>query len=246
VVDLAVASLDHNEGRLERARERIEHARTLLEQCGDRRGAALALTNLGSTACAARDYTAAAGYLARSLSIASEMGEPTGIALVLDAFATLATVQGQSSRALRLAGAAAALREEAQLQLLPAAQRRLEAQLEPARRALSRTAGDVFRAGRAFRLSEAVAEALAVAQERSSTSAAHGRHGLSRREMEVVALVGRGYTNRQIAEELVIGEATVATHLMHIRTKLDVVSRAQVAAWAARHGILDEHWQTLS
>jgi DNA-binding CsgD family transcriptional regulator/sugar lactone lactonase YvrE len=54
---------------------------------------------------------------------------------------------------------------------------------------------------------------------------------LSRREQEVAALVVDGLTNREIAQRLFLSERTVDAHLEHIREKLRVNSRAQVAAW---------------
>jgi len=54
---------------------------------------------------------------------------------------------------------------------------------------------------------------------------------LSRREREVAALVAEGLTNRQIGERLFISERTVDGHLEHVREKLAVNSRAQIAAW---------------
>jgi DNA-binding CsgD family transcriptional regulator/sugar lactone lactonase YvrE len=58
-----------------------------------------------------------------------------------------------------------------------------------------------------------------------------GKAGLSRREREVAALVADGLTNREIAERLFISERTADGHLEHIREKLGVNNRAQVAAW---------------
>jgi non-specific serine/threonine protein kinase len=58
---------------------------------------------------------------------------------------------------------------------------------------------------------------------------------LSRREREVVALLARGYTNRQIAEELVISERTADGHVANILGKLGFKTRAQVAVWAVDH-----------
>jgi DNA-binding CsgD family transcriptional regulator/sugar lactone lactonase YvrE len=59
-----------------------------------------------------------------------------------------------------------------------------------------------------------------------------GRQGaLSRREMEVAGLVAEGLTNRAIAERMFIAERTVDGHLEHIREKLGVNSRTQVATW---------------
>lgn len=52
---------------------------------------------------------------------------------------------------------------------------------------------------------------------------------LTRREKEVAALVARGLTNRQIAQELVISERTVDHHVANILKKLGLHSREQVA-----------------
>jgi DNA-binding NarL/FixJ family response regulator len=63
---------------------------------------------------------------------------------------------------------------------------------------------------------------------------------LSEREKEVLVLVARGMTNRQIATELVLSENTVRNHLSHILDKLDFSRRSQVAAYAAQRGLLTE------
>jgi adenylate cyclase len=57
---------------------------------------------------------------------------------------------------------------------------------------------------------------------------------LSVREREVAALIARGLTNRQIAEQLVISERTAEGHLEHIREKLGVRNRAEVAVWVVQ------------
>ncbi len=61
---------------------------------------------------------------------------------------------------------------------------------------------------------------------------------LSPREREVATLIGRGYTNRHIADELSISVATVERHTANIFNKLGVHSRSQVAVWAAGEGLL--------
>ena len=55
---------------------------------------------------------------------------------------------------------------------------------------------------------------------------------LTKREREVAAYVAEGLTNRDIADRLVISDRTVESHVEHIRNKLGVRSRAQVATWA--------------
>jgi len=70
--------------------------------------------------------------------------------------------------------------------------------------------------------------------------AAVGR--LTKRETEVLMLVAQGGTNRQLAEQLAISEATVRTHMTKILAKLNLTSRTQAALYALRQGIaaLDE------
>src|SRR5687767_15852359 len=55
---------------------------------------------------------------------------------------------------------------------------------------------------------------------------------LTRREREVVDLLARGTTNREIAEALVISERTVENHVSNVLGKLGLETRAQVAVWA--------------
>lgn len=60
---------------------------------------------------------------------------------------------------------------------------------------------------------------------------------LSGREMEILRLVARGLTNQEIAEELVISERTVRTHVSHILEKLHLANRTQAALYALREGL---------
>jgi NarL family two-component system response regulator LiaR len=60
---------------------------------------------------------------------------------------------------------------------------------------------------------------------------------LSPREREVLQLIARGHSNRQIARHLAIGEQTVKTHVRSILTKLDLQDRLQAAIFAIRHRV---------
>jgi NarL family two-component system response regulator LiaR len=59
---------------------------------------------------------------------------------------------------------------------------------------------------------------------------------LTEREMEVLRLIAQGRSNRQIAEELVIAELTVRTHVSNILSKLHLASRTQAALYALKEG----------
>lgn len=63
---------------------------------------------------------------------------------------------------------------------------------------------------------------------------------LSKREREVLALVARGLTNRQIAERLYVSDHTVRNHVSNILNKLGLSRRVEAATYAVREGIVDE------
>ncbi|GII81548.1 DNA-binding response regulator [Sphaerisporangium rufum] len=64
------------------------------------------------------------------------------------------------------------------------------------------------------------------------------RRTLSRRELDVLTLIARGATNREVAAKLFITEATVKTHLLHVFAKLGVKDRAAAVAAAYEAGLL--------
>ena len=58
---------------------------------------------------------------------------------------------------------------------------------------------------------------------------------LTEREREVIALVAKGYTNKQIAEDLSVTEKTARNHVSHILEKLGLSRRSEAAAYAVEH-----------
>jgi non-specific serine/threonine protein kinase len=178
------------------------------------------------------------------LELYRQTGDRQAIARCLDGLAALAASQGRLERAARLFGAGQALREAIGVSLMPPDRVEHDRGVAEARLALGEAAYQAaWAAGRALPLGEAIDEALAPLAPAPPTSpaAAPGPAAspLTAREREIAALIGRGLTSRAIAGALVLSERTVDNHADNIRGKLGLRSRAEIAAWAARQGLLD-------
>ena len=121
------------------ARELYGQGLAIFRELGDRWGIAGTLADLGSMAREERDFSAAHSLYRESLKIFQELEHKRGIARLLECFACVAAAQYHSERALRLAGAAAALRQNIGAPLTPAEKAKLEANLKCTRPGLSET-----------------------------------------------------------------------------------------------------------
>jgi non-specific serine/threonine protein kinase len=191
------------------------------------------------------DGPRAAELFREGLALLDTIRAQYGIVACLVGLAGVAGAQGQPDRAARLCGAEQALRSLLGTSVIfdnaP-----LRRGLTAARAALGEGRFDALAAeGQAMSRDEVVAYALT-----ADNAVARPDHGAERRaeplpsalltprEREVAALIARGFTNRQIAATLVITPRTADTHVRNILTKLELHSRAQVAAWATAHGLL--------
>jgi predicted ATPase/DNA-binding CsgD family transcriptional regulator len=234
----------------------------ILREIDSRPEIARCLAGLGRVALDQGDTYEARGHLAESIRLSQFTGARIGVARGLEAFATLAVQEGRADRAVLLAAAAAALREQAGLPPLSGA--RAEQYRAPARSLGDMAVRRLWAQGLAMTADAAVALAAEPAGLGGPVGgpvgglvggaaggsagpvggAADGGAGswpvtaappgtLTPREREIVALVVAGRSNKAIAEELFISPATAARHIANILAKLGFTSRTQVAAWAA-------------
>uniref|UniRef100_A0A7C2B4N9 Tetratricopeptide repeat protein n=1 Tax=Thermomicrobium roseum TaxID=500 RepID=A0A7C2B4N9_THERO len=238
------------EGNYALAETYFSEARAIYRTLGRTHNLAWSLRGLGYAVLARGDLFHAHELLREGLMLERELGATPSLAACLSGLAGLAGIGGDPWRAARLFGAAEALLERIGAKLEPADrldQGRLIAQVSTC---LSASAwSEAWQEGRSLPLDLAIAEALAVpAPELASTEPVERprvhrprqglRHGsLTPREQEVARLVARGLSNREIATQLFITEKTVANHIEHIMTKLNLRSRTQIAVWAVQHGL---------
>jgi HD-GYP domain-containing protein (c-di-GMP phosphodiesterase class II) len=101
-------------------------------------------------------------------------------------------------------------------------------------------------AARAGRLDVEAVDAVLGAAGHQLPRRRDGMSGLTAREVEVLILLARGLSNRQIAERLVIAPKTAGNHVEHIYTKIDASNRAAAAMFAVQHGLLPEERAALT
>jgi len=142
------------------AQAKYERALAILRGLGDRWAVALTLVDLGELMAAQGEPRVGLGMLAQALGLARELGYRLGIARVLDAFARSAARRGQAQRALRLAGAADAIRAALRAPRFQNEEVALARELDPARQALGAAASAVAMEGRSMSMENAIEYAL--------------------------------------------------------------------------------------
>jgi DNA-binding CsgD family transcriptional regulator/Tfp pilus assembly protein PilF len=225
-----------------RAEQLLGESLALARSAGDQVLVPRALVNLGHTALRSGNRRRAEDLVRESLRLLREVGDRGLIGTGLDNLAIAATDAADHARAIRLFGAVQGLSEAMDLPFPPFdhAISGHDVSVAACRAALGAAESDAgWAAGRALSLEQAIALALGedptATATRTKAPASPG--GLTRREIQITALVATGLSNREIGERLVIGERTVDTHLTNIMTKLDLHRRVQITAWAIAHGL---------
>jgi non-specific serine/threonine protein kinase len=235
------ARLERQRGNDREAVGLFERSVALFRELGADHNLANSLANLGHTALTLGALQESTAYFTESLELRQSLGNTLGIAECLEGFAALASTAGRPRRAARLYGAAEALRETTGAPLIEADRAEHEHQVGVIRKRLGvHTFATEWAAGRATSPEDAARFALRAssADDPDANASRMGRSVLTRREIEVAALVARGLTNRQAADELLVAPRTIETHLEHIFVKLGAQTRAEVAAWAVRQDLL--------
>jgi predicted ATPase/DNA-binding CsgD family transcriptional regulator len=229
---------EHFTGRFEESCARYERSVELCRAAGYRSVAARSLQQLGKSRLELGDIRGARSALEEALPTCLELGDRWVVPVVMTGFAGVAARTGRPRRALRLAGVARSLCEAGQFSMPVPVDTELERWLAPARNQLGSAAAQIMAEGQGMSLAEAVSYALADGPEEAWHSGP--RRTLTRRELEVAALVAQGLTNRRIADQLYLSVRTVDTHVDHILAKLGFSTRTQLAAWAYESGLAPE------
>jgi predicted ATPase/DNA-binding CsgD family transcriptional regulator len=225
----AAASL----GRMGEARVSLEEALALHRLNVDRDGIEVTLRGLAQHLLDQGEASGARTLLAESLALAHEGGDQLEMARALEGLVGTA-VTTDPRRAVRLAAAATTLRKALRAISYPKDRERLDDWLEVAHSRLGQPAYEMaWNQGQALSPEQAVHLGL----EEANHTPGVASDPLSTREQEVAQLVARGCTNREIAEQLVIAPRTADTHVGNILSKLNLHSRAELAAWAVTHGL---------
>jgi non-specific serine/threonine protein kinase len=231
-----------------RALERYHASLTMFREQGSPLGVAEVLQGMGRVAYSQGDAVHAAAYHQEGLGLLKDLGINQIIALCLEGLAAAAGSLGWPERAAWLFGAAEHLREMIAIPLSPAYRAAYDHDLAAARAGLDAVAWAAnWAAGRALPLDQAIAEACRMPLDAAAGSmpapaqpaGAAGEPHLTPRERQVIALIARGYSNRMIADALVIAERTAEIHVGNILGKLGFTSRAQAAAYAVAQGLAD-------
>ena len=216
-------------GDLARAAELLEESLPVYLELADPVKRMEVLHSAGAIALERGDIERADDYFWRSLEACPEASEPS--TYTVEGLAIVAAHTGEPKRALLLGTAVATQLRKWRIRREPFWERHVDTAMAIARAALSaQAAREATEAGERMTLVRAIAYSL------REPVADNDDSPLSQREMDVAMLTAEGLTNREIAVRLSISERTVETHLLHIRTKLDLRTRAQVAAWAVEQG----------
>jgi predicted ATPase/DNA-binding CsgD family transcriptional regulator/DNA-binding XRE family transcriptional regulator len=234
-----VGEVAYRRGDYRMARFHIERSLARAREFGDPWRIAFAAGPLGYVLVAQGEYELARAIWIQCLLAWREIGNINHVGGNLEGLGFLAARQGHLERALRLAGAATSIRRASDVMMPPDARMWLDDWLPAARSRLGEPgATTAWAEGEAMSVHAAIACAL---DEQPVTP-----DQLTPREREVATLISLGFTDRKIAQALIISGHTAHTHVRNILGKLGLQSRVQIAAWAVQKGVSEVRVRSLT
>jgi non-specific serine/threonine protein kinase len=218
------------------ARGDNEAAAAMMEQAipaarihGNRFVLAAVLDSLARVRLRMGAFDAARTIYREAISISLEMADQLNIAVCLEGFALLALADGDVARTVTLAAAARSFRTTLENKATPDWTEEVTNGLESARARMSSTAAEAaWQQGAAMNIQEAVEYAIGAVPAKIQANGSP----LTGRETQVALLVAEGMTNPEIAKRLRMAGRTADAHVEHIRNKLGLRTRSQIAVWA--------------
>jgi non-specific serine/threonine protein kinase len=207
----------------------LQEALEACRKAGDRFLSAAVLDSLARVTLRQGALAAAQGQYLEVLTISAEFEDAVNIAVGLEGLALIAAAEGAATRAIVLAGAAKELRSAVRDEPTPEWSEEVDSGLAAARAKLGAQAADAaVKQGRAMSMQEAVRYAIGAAPSPRGVDG----NPLTGRETQVATLIAEGMTNPEIAERLRMAARTADAHVEHIRNKLGLRTRSQIAVWA--------------
>jgi predicted ATPase/DNA-binding CsgD family transcriptional regulator len=224
-----LALVESAQGDHDRAKARIDDAIASADRSGDRILRASIRDSAGRIERRRGDRPAARAHYLQALALSDEFEDRLNIADVLGGMSLLALADRDPVRALVLAAAGEHQRTESRAEPSGWDEQEVTAGVTRARSMLTPAAGAAaWGRGLAMSLGDAVLYARGASQVKPTNGTFH----LTPREMQVASLIAEGLTNGEIAGRLKMAERTADAHVEHIRTKLGLHTRSQIAVWA--------------
>ena len=221
------------------AAAQYQESQAIFSDLGDRQGEAHALHGLAKVAQQTGNDAEALRLFRELLTLRQSLGERDWLVESFEGVGAVAISRGHVERGVRLFAASAALRGTLAPVATLAERQEQERSLALARRTLTSTEfSEAWATGQALSSEQAVAEALALTEESAVLTRPPAPFKLTKRELEVLALLSQNLTDAEIAGRLFLSPRTASNHVASILAKLGVENRREAMAFATRHGLV--------
>jgi non-specific serine/threonine protein kinase len=212
-----------------RAQRLLGEAVDRTKVAGDRVTTANVLDSLGRVTLVLGEVAMARRHYQESLEMSEKFEDSLNLAESLEGIALVFLAEGDASSAVKMIAAANAVRAVTGVHAMPAWRVTVERGITAARAEIGTQASDAaWHEGSGMNIQDAVRYARGAPP--AATPAR--RNPLTPREKEVAILIAEGLTNAAIAQRLRMAVRTADAHVEHIRNKLGIRSRSQIAVWA--------------